>query len=707
MYISPVDILGISIDEVMDLDARGLVRLEKRLKLRKLQNKSDGYNPQQFDDLLEQLADPEKKKSIVLVERHPLLKDFITTGKDVGPRTFGIDDEILAATPHIDEFLAPYFDAYFMRMVKRDFASRKYDTVIRAMEHKALFSTALLTKYYEYVNGQLEILVEKISVARNGKLLKKCPQVVYTTLVDMMNTVPLGFIKETKLLYVNTLVDYYNSTKNRYAEFATLRTAFRNFTRIDMGNQDIHSHLRKLSIQIGGMEAPEYVASSGSSSSSSSTSWSGMRVLGIIFGIMVFVGKVARVFKSDADSSPDYSNTLNVPILKTSYEDDKTGFYSDLIHRSSGDSIGSGTQMELETGMNPYPLQFKLPVFSKSRTKWSLPIYNHRSEPLVLFIKKNEKRPESKAVYIGAGDSLFLSGIRKWDRMVFYTGSELVRLGNSSRLVTNNGRREIRPSRRYFRSVGEKGQEWLKKAYMFHSFGNRPKVELTEDYLVFQDVNELFEFNELLDPEPLEITEENFAETSSVAIEPEDIAYLTERNDIGLRSAPKADFFSGLKQGAQRVGKGQHKLDIRTGENPYPQYFKGQGDVGISGYHVPIFNLSNEDLIVFSRNLNLARDQAIFIKRNTNSHIFLHNANDTLIFYKGRDFYRTSPISGTESVSALPDGFFGKVSNSGKNLLDTHYIVKGLGGDPKIQVNNAGVYFEKIDRQVLSNKYGI
>lgn len=161
MYISPVNLLGLSLDELMNLDSRGIIRLEKTLKIQRLRSGANAYNPEQVSSIVKQLSSPEQKKSVYFIEKHKYLKEFITTGKDSGEKTFIIDAVILADTPNIKEFLEPYFEAYFMRMVKADFALKKYDTIIKAMSHKELFTDNLLTTYYRYIKSQADIITEK------------------------------------------------------------------------------------------------------------------------------------------------------------------------------------------------------------------------------------------------------------------------------------------------------------------------------------------------------------------------------------------------------------------------------------------------------------------------------------------------------------------------------------------------------------------
>ena len=97
-----------------------------------------------------------------------------------------------------------------MRMVKQDFRKHKYDVLLSAMGNKELFTTGLLTKYYDFINSQAEIIVEKIKVVEKGQLINSCPQLTYRSFVSLLNTVPLGFIQKTKLQYVNALIGYYN-----------------------------------------------------------------------------------------------------------------------------------------------------------------------------------------------------------------------------------------------------------------------------------------------------------------------------------------------------------------------------------------------------------------------------------------------------------------------------------------------------------------
>ncbi len=664
MYISPVDILGISVDELMNLDSRGLIRLEKRLKIQKLQQQDDAYNPQQYDALLAQLADVEKKKSIFFVEKHPNLKKFISTGEDDGVKTFSIDENLLKDAPHVNQFLAPYFDAYFMRLVKRDFKNRNYDALIRAMKYKALFTNQLLTTYYEYIKTQIEIITEKIVVAKKGQLIEYCPEITYKTLVELMNTVPLGFIKKVKLGYVNAMVDYYNSTLNNYPEFSKVKRVFSNFPFIEIGDQDLIAYFKQLSQHI----TTTSVKRSPQSESSSSSGW---QVIFIVIGIIIFIARFSRLFTgSSSNSSSRPTSSFNFPVHATTYDENKTAFYSDLIRKASGDSITTGNERKLQTGSNPYPLQFKnMKRNNRSKTSEIL-IENKRANPVIVFMQANPVIRENKAVAILGGDSLRISGISKKSMLVFYAGKAFVNQQNGITIDSKSGNFKIKPPKGYFRSVSENELAWLKDKNLIDSVGNEPKIILTEDELVFNDIQVHQEAHEILPLEPAVV--ENTIESGK------------------KWNISKNHFFSDLEKGAT---KGTRAIPLANGTNPYPVLFKDINHPTISGYEVPVYNNSKEGVIVFSRNVLLARDQAVFVASKDSIQIHLHDANDTLYFYKGRDFRK---VESTYTAINAPHAYFMKFSKENKKLFKHYYAVQELGDNPQITLSDTDVIFTEV-----------
>lgn len=676
MYISPVDILEISVDELMNLDSKGLIRLEKRLRIQKLQNKSDDYNPQQFDALLTQLADDSKKSSIFFVEKHPRLKKFVSSGKDDGTKTFIIDQRILDQAPHIKEFLAPYFDAYFMRLVKQDYQAKKYDTIIQAMKYKGLFTDQLLTKYYEYIKGQIKIVVERIVVARKGKLTTSVPEITYKTLIELMNTVPLGFIRKTKMAYVNALVDYYNSTLNKYSEFSKIQRAFRNITDIEIGDQNFIAYFKKLSNQISNTSVTHHNTRASTSSSS------GWRTVAIIFGILIFIARVSRIFKGSSNDSPSYNTTINYPTITVSFDEDKTAFYSDLIHKAK-DTLNDQKIVEITSDHNAYPFQFEnIRVASKFGTK-GISVHNKRDNPVILFLQENGVLDRSRSTSIIAQDSLSILGLKKNSILVFYAGDEFTAPNGSFRFVKRNGSVVRKRPKRYFKTVSEIELGWLKSKFIIDSVGTNPKIDLIENNLVFHNVYYHEDAHVMLPEEPVEVEEMVIESTS---------AYETSKTKESWRFS-KEEFFNSLSNGGKTT---KETTTLANGDNPYPKLFKSADHTSINGYNVLVHNATDEDLIIFSRNLPLERDQAAFITKNHNINIRLHDQNDTLYFYKGNEFFKANSTQSHDLKSSSPEGYFSEVSAKSLNLVKKPFVIQGLGSDPTIQVTNTDIFFNQI-----------
>lgn len=671
MYISPVDILGISVDELMNLDNKGLIRLEKKLNIQKLQNKGGHYNPQQFDSLLVQLTDTDKKLSIFFIEKHPNLKHFITTGKDVGIKTFTIDESLLSQAPHIREFLAPYFDAYFMRLVKQDYKAKKYDTILSAMQHKELFTDQLLAEYYDYIKGQVEVVVERILVARKGQLASNTPQITYKTFVALMNTLPLGYIRKAKFAYVNALVDYYNLTLNKHGEFSKIQLAFRNFTLIEIGDEDSIAQFKRLAKQIGNTA----VLHQNAKESSSSSIWG---TVIIVFTIIVFIGRSARVFKG----SSDYSSTNNIsndyPSFNFPDSGDKTAFYSDIIHKAQGDSIVNGVTTQFSTGQNYFPLQFRK-ITTNAHSDQRIIVANSRTHQLLLFVQEDAKNDVNKTIAIAANDSLSILGISKKSRLMFYAGTDFVTVKNNKSFVENNGNYKIYPTKRYFKTVSETELGWLKDIYIIDSIGKNPKIKLGENELLLSDIFFHTKPHIMLPPEIEEIVEETVIEAT----------VYDETKDAW--SSPKNEFFSALAKGKVLD---EDNIVLGNGDNPYSNTFKKSNHISISGYKVKVYNDCDEDLIVFSRNLSSQRDQAVFVTSFGNVEIHLHKENDTLYFYKGKKFNKEK--SNNINHKTTPDGYFSEVTNYGQRLLKKAFIVQDLGSEPNIQVTDSDILINQI-----------
>ncbi|WBU88305.1 hypothetical protein [Cellulophaga omnivescoria] len=689
MYISPVDLLGLSLDELMNLDNRGIIRLEKTLKVQRLQTGANAYNPEQVSSIVKQLSSDEQKKSVYFIEKHRYLKEFITTGKDNGEKTFIVDAVLLANTPNIKEFLEPYFEAYFMKMVKKDFAAKKYDTIIKAMQHKELFTDNLLSIYYRYIKAQADIITEKVKISANGDLISRCPEIAYKTYIYLLNTVSLGVITKSKTDYVNAMIDYYNITKNIYGEFPSVQRAFRNFKLIEVASQETKDYYVKIANHVGSqhwVSQTKYSTSKEAQKSKGSSS-SGVKTIAIVIGIVIFLVRVGRIFTSSSSSSSNYSTysspNYKIPTLEFSYEDDKTAFYSDLIHKAENDSLDINNKIIIKSGTTPYSASFKSNEGLRSGD--FIKVLNKRTRPFILFEHFKVIKPDY-AAYTRPNDSFKIMNKNYLEELVFYMGDDFV--GNESlNRETYGSSTKLSASKKYFKSVNEKELSFLKNKYVIDSLGADPNIVVYDDNIVFTDIYYHTVPHKILPPEveEVEIVEE------TVIGGPRN-RYTNPSTSVWEKD--KSIFFKNMFKNAEG-NRNVRLLNFDTGDNPYPDLFKGIYNSTLNGYEVTVNNKSDEDMFLFTSNFGLQRDQATFIKSDDSVVINLHDEGDTLYFYMGQDFYKVSGSYNTEDLQE-PRGYFKTSSKTAKKYFNKNFLIEELGLKPQININIFGVDFVDI-----------
>ncbi|MEP0212326.1 MAG: hypothetical protein ABJD66_03865 [Cellulophaga sp.] len=693
MYISPVDLLGLSLDELMNLDSRGIIRLEKTLKIQRLRSGANAYNPEQVSSIVKQLSSEEEKKSVYFVEKHSYLKQFITTGKDSGEKTFIIDAALLADTPNIKEFLEPYFEAYFMKMVKTDFTAKKYDTIIKAMQRKELFTDNLLSTYYRYIKSQADIITEKIKVSSNGDLMSRCPEIAYKSYIYLLNTVSLGVISQSKMDYVSAMIDYYNITKNTYSEFPKVQRAFRNFKLIEVTSQEIKDFYAKAANQVGSLHQggqSQQRPNSRQTDKSSGSSFSGLKAIGIVIGIMIFLVRVGRIFTSSSSSSnySTYSSpSYKIPTLEFSYEDDKTAFYSDLIHKAENDSLDINNKIIIKSGTTPYTASFKSNEGLRSGD--FIKVLNKRTRPFILFEHFNVINSDY-AAYTRPNDSFKIMNKNYLEELVFYMGDDFVG-SESLKRETYGSSTKLSASKKYFKSVNEKELSFLKNKYVIDSLGADPNIVVYDNDIVFTDVFYHLEPHKILPPEVEEV--EEVEETIIMDSEPH--RYYEEPSESVLREN-KTPFFANLFKGEDVSTVKWRLKNLKTGANPFPRIFKSIKSNSITGYEVVVNNTSAEDVILFGVNTELSRDQATYIKKNTSVTLNLHDEDDTLYIYMGSYFYQHKDVD-TNSTINSPNGFFKNSSKIGKDLSKKSFTITYLGVKPEINITPLGVTLVDIE----------
>jgi len=494
MYVSPVDVLGISLSEFISMDAKNTIRFEKLLKAKFAQGHTEGYNSQQFSQILQQLKDPEAKQAIYFVEQHPELKKFITDGTHSFVKTFSIDSELLADTPNIDRFLAPYFETYFYPFIKKELQRKRYDVVLRAMENKSLFTNDFLDRYYRLVIDRLLIIIETIKVTKAGKLYNKLPEITYKTYVQLLNTVPIGLIRAEKINYINAMVDYYNLSKNRYKEFSAIRRVFDNIGHLYFEDFEMKRFVKKLSAQITNVEVSRDHKSS-SSSDMGRILW-GVMVISIL--LFRFAGKIGN----SGSSSSDVSSKPNVELQrileeKLNGDENISSYFSRIKENRNGpkenffnvlripDTLGLNEYrtVYMTNLKNPYTNYFyNFPQYSKS-TK-PVDFYNRQEVPVILF-RLNQWREQDRAGYFGKNSHLKIT-VLEGDSLVFYKGKNFSK-ENIRRNKNLNDTSKVRIYSK-FKNTTERDREIASKYYVIDSVGGRPQILITPQGIDFKDL---------------------------------------------------------------------------------------------------------------------------------------------------------------------------------------------------------------------------
>ncbi|WP_298475437.1 hypothetical protein [uncultured Maribacter sp.] len=483
MYVSPLSVLNISLEELMNLDSKGIIRLEKKLKAKQLRNSKEGYNPQQFHALLTQLQDEDAKKSIYFVEKHPLLKEFISTGDTTDIKTFSVDKELLAKTPNIAEFLSPYFDTFMMKLVKRDFANKKYDVIIRAMQYKELFTPNFLDTYYRYIINQLNIIIEIINITPKGKLIDKKIELTYGTFCYLLNTVPLGLIRSEKIAYINAMVDYYNATKNKHREFKKIQLVFDHMRKLYFDDFEMKRFVKKLAAQINNTEV--LYESSGKKSSSGST-WSVIVIIAIIFRFFISINdfssssyKHTPVYPSNFPKEVGVNTKAFLDILKKRghLRNDKEKFIKSLQLLSQDEMPYDMKFIGLSIGENPYKFDFS--KFTDT-TRTTIKFNNIGEEAVILFAERgiNNKR----AGYYQSNSKVNLD-IAVGDTLRFYAGDFFGKFPGLRTVKLKTGYPES-----MFKYTSKKQRELLTKYYIVEALGNNAQLDFIDSTPIYKNL---------------------------------------------------------------------------------------------------------------------------------------------------------------------------------------------------------------------------
>ncbi len=479
MYISPVDLLDISLEELENINEKNIIRLEKRLKILKLQQLEDFHNIEELYLLIDQLKDIEKRKVIIFIEKHSAFKEFLSSGKDDGPRTFFFENESSKNLSTFSSFLTPYLKAYFVPLLKKDYQNKKYDTIIEALKNKDLFTDEILLECYNYLNQQTSILTEIIRVTKAKQLYKKCPQVTYKTHILLLNLIPISIIKDAKIDYVNALVDYHNKTQVNNHEYNKIKNAYRLFSSIETEDEYVDEQIKKLSYlgyKENNLNDPE----------EDSSGFIVIKAIAFILAIVFGIAKIARSNNTTSNYNFDHNKEIlknQRSILKKYVEEKQAKFIEHLydIAEEYKDPNYDKKTITLTSGKEPF-LNFNALTHLKIKDsrniiyKDSILINNSSNKSLILFLKYPIDNFKT-ALFVQKKDSLKI----KYDsscEFIFYIGNDFSEFDG------------VQNPERFFNKITSKDRELLLKKYILNTKIDSIKksVFIKNDTIIFNNI---------------------------------------------------------------------------------------------------------------------------------------------------------------------------------------------------------------------------
>ena len=670
MYISPIDILNISLEELTNIDEKKIIRLEKRLKILKLQQQENFYNQEDAYTLIKQLKDKENRKAIIFIERHLFFKEFITTGKHSGYSTFVFDKKYIENTTILASFLAPYLETYFIPLVKGEYKKKNYNTIIQALKAKDIFTDTTLLKSYQYLEQQTNILNETIKATPAGKLYERQPQVTYANHIELLNSIPIGIIKSTKIDYVNALVDYHNKNLKDNDEYLKINKAYTLFATITVDDPYLEKQLKELSSL--GNRRTTYNNSQPKEKEESNSS-SVFKIIAFIVIAFIAILRISNSYNSTSNRS--YHNYKNNPVfsLDRAYKTEKNQlrskqylFIKELSDKAKKKDLKilNKEKLTLSTGSKPYrnfinPSLIHKPFSTKQKD--SILIENNSNKSLILFRKYEG---EFKApIFINKKDSIRI-GYAKNFELIFYKGKNFSKVSYEDKTAT------------LFTDVSIKDSDLLLQKYVLHgsSYGKNKKVIIKRDTILF--IHAKFK----------KVKNYSVIKALPPAVRKKKVElenYSTKENINWTKN--KNSFFNTLKT---KLATGNIKPTNYTpynGENPYPEYFKNYKNIDISGFPVLVKNKTKEHLILFNRNLSDQRDFATYIKPANELTIYLYEEGDSLYFFKGKNFFNYKKIKMLN------------MNTNNKKTFSKPIIIKGfLLGTPTIIVKEDSIELSEI-----------
>jgi len=412
-YISLFDELGLDLDSLKNMNAQGIIRLEKQLKAKAMLGHTE--EQRKYSKLISQLKDEDIREIHIFIEYHPWLKKLITEDfESISTKDFTTVSKSIDSSKLIN-FLQPYF-LNSLRPCMSFFMSRGYYTnLLFLLEKKLFFTERIKQTIVQFLKSKLNFAFSYIQQKKHLAKITPVNFISDKTFIKCLNSFPNNFNAEIQ--DVNSeIIKIYNArrgtTSNSYFRFAAK-------TMVAFGTYETLNLLLSDNLKTNATIAREYVEPNFTKKTSRSLNGalSLILILVIAIGIVFYVGEG---FKSKGQT-PKFNDEFMQMVKKENLLllSQINSQYPRIVLSRALESL------DYKLYDNPYKPIFQSlqkPKTARDILKSDTYIHNKTGKDLIVFTLHLN---DDKSVFIPANESAVLH-LKPQDTVVFYTGKTLV-----------------------------------------------------------------------------------------------------------------------------------------------------------------------------------------------------------------------------------------------------------------------------------------
>ncbi|WP_138434891.1 hypothetical protein [Winogradskyella algicola] len=312
-YTSLTDLLDLNLDQISELNANSIIRLQKQLKAKAMLE--DNNNLGEITKIIDDLKSDSLRACYIFVEKHAWLKHLISGNfEDIKLKDIEVDESSIQDLETLKYFLNDYLKENLIVFISNALSKGKYEHIQKVLQHNYLFTEAINQLVINFFKARLNYA---IAYLQEGKLSEKQFPVAFISnkiFIKSLNAYPDAFNEEIQDLN-SEVIDIYNRLRRN-----TSRDNFRFCAKVMVAFADLDTSkaFLKETLESNAEIAKEYAYSSNrekEKSGSGPNSWSVIFVVFIVIRLIFWIGKSVS-----NDSRPDYN-----PINFDSYDFNSSG----------------------------------------------------------------------------------------------------------------------------------------------------------------------------------------------------------------------------------------------------------------------------------------------------------------------------------------------------------------------------------------------